>query len=185
MAWSLVGRWVRVRTRSLPKVCSYPNAYSGVVEKLGVHTMPIVPAPHGPGSRRVKLSLMQRMLRWGPRLADETLPDARRPAMRFVGPECPYLVGSLPILPYSQKPGSRDDVDTDGDDHGYDAVCNILVSEYGQADKPVVIIEPNRHPGLIPGTAIRRSRVRSPENEAEEERLAMENAGIVVGGRYR
>lgn len=153
----------------------------GVVAAMGTWAPPVVPAPHGPGSRKVKLSVIKKMLAWGPYLADGTLPASRRPAMRFVGPDCPYLVSSLPALPF--HPNNSDDVDTKADDHGYDAIGNVLVAEYGQAVQVERVIPVDLHPGMT-ATGRRRNRVRNAETEAEEALEELQAAGVNVGGRY-
>ena len=153
----------------------------GVTEAMGQWAPKVYPAPHGPGSRKIKLSLIKKMLGWGPYLADGTLPQTRQPAMRFVGPDCPYLVSSLPALPF--HPNDSDDVDTKADDHGYDAIGNVLIAEYGQAAPQETVIPENRHPGLL-STGRRRSRIRNAETEQEEALEELRASGVQVGGRY-
>lgn len=153
----------------------------GLIASMQQWAPKLVSAPHGRGSRKVKLNLMKKMLAWGPRLADGTLPRSRQPSMRFIGAECPYLVSSLPALPYDPK--ASDDVDTKADDHGYDAIGNVLVAEYGQGERVAATIPVGIHPGLT-ATGRRRERVRTPEVEAAEAMEELAARGLSVGGRY-
>lgn len=158
----------------------------GIVAAMGKWAPVVVPAPHGPGSRKVKFNLVKKMLGWGPYLKHEEtgelyLPRTRQPAMRFVAGDCPYLVSSLPALPF--HPNDSDDVDTKADDHGYDAIGNVLIAEYGQGEKAPVHIPVGIHPGLK-SDGSRRSRIRSPEVEAEEALEELARQGVQIGGRY-
>lgn len=162
----------------------------GIGAALGNPTTPdgkpalrCVPAPRGQGMRAQKFNLWNKKLAWGPRLADQSLPRTLQPALKFVGKGCPYLVSSVPALPLD--PLDSEDIDTDKDDHGYDAVGAMLLG-LRPADKPKmsVLVGENIHPGYIPGTGQRRSNLRTPEIEHREALIAAHAQRKDVGGRY-
>jgi hypothetical protein len=125
---------------------------------------------------------MLRWLGWGPETADGKVPVGKGPKMRFVRDECRGLWTSLAVLP--KDPKSNDDVDTAADDHAYDAMGNVVMNEIEPGTPRVVRIPEHEHPGFIPGTGLRRDRQRTPEVEARESLIALQAAGVQVGGRY-
>lgn len=154
--------------------------------------LPIMPAPKGPGSRESGYNQVLKMLRWGPKLKDGTVPATQMPLMQIVTdrqgrPSSAGLARDLASLP--RHPMKHDDVETEksGLGHYYDAARYLLSVAF-----PLVAARPrnipvDEHPGILP-TGQRRSRVRTPEVEAEEARIILEwqaqQEGLQLGGRY-
>jgi hypothetical protein len=90
----------------------------------GVH---LTPAGKGPGSRITRVQRMHSYLSEAPAcrmhraMGWETCPKAH------FFPTCPNTVRTLPTLPHA-KHGSPEDVDTDAEDHAYDAGTYFLVN---------------------------------------------------------
>ena len=109
----------------------------------------LVKSTHGRGSRLTKKQLWHRYLGWKS-LSDGTIPPWGRPLLRFHR-RCEYLTRSIPALMYDKRPTKAEDVDTTGDDHGYDAIGNILVSRPPLPERPVKPEDENKHPGIDRG----------------------------------
>jgi hypothetical protein len=157
----------------------------GITAALATAAIKCVPAPRGQGMRAQKFNLWNKKLAWGPRLADGSLPRTKQPGIRFVGKDCPYLVSSVPALPLDPTDDKLADIDTDTDDHGYDAVGAMLLGLRPAAPAThSFLVEENIHPGYIPGTGQRRSNHRTPEVEYREALIALHAQRKEVGGRY-
>lgn len=78
----------------------------------------LVGVAKGPGSRKDGLDLMHQWLSWtqGP---DGTVPPWGLPRLR-AHRRCANWIRTMPALPYGTAAGSRTDVDTHAEDHGYD-----------------------------------------------------------------
>jgi hypothetical protein len=158
----------------------------GLTDSLaGMVSMVLIPAPthmrSGSRTGRVlKLSITKRMLQWGPRLVNGTLPAAKRPRMTFTE-DCEYLVASIPVLPYDPKQNDR--VDEKADDHGYDAIGNVLLAEIEAPAAAPTVVPDGQHPGYHrDGT--RRPRIETEESRLKDYYLACQQQGIRPGGRY-
>jgi len=112
----------------------------------------LVDVPKDRNSRLARAQLLHRYLRWQ---ADEdgTIPVQGQPALK-VARECRYLATSLPKLP--PDPLRPEDVDTDADDHGYDALTYYLMTRPQPAEAPQAPRPQDVHPGLDPRTGRRK-----------------------------
>ena len=106
----------------------------------------LVKSTHSRGSRLTKKQLTHRYLGWKA-LPDGTIPPWGRPLLRF-HKRCEYLTHSIPTLQYDKRASKQEDVDTAGDDHGYDTVGNILLSRPTLPERPLKPDEQDRHPGF-------------------------------------
>jgi hypothetical protein len=98
----------------------------GVISVLGETAPPLIPASKGPGSRIAGKQLVHEVLASRPDLG---------PAL-VIHPECSNLVRSLPTLALDST--NPEDVDTDGDDHLYDALRYALIDRLPLYRKPAV-----------------------------------------------
>ena len=120
------------------------RAYGGNAE----YTPALIQATHGPGSRRAKLVVMHRYLRWYADPKTGKVPPWSEPLLRFTR-VCKYLIGTIPTLPYDpKKPSDVGDVDTAAEDHGYDMVTALLMSRPPLAERPAPRPHPDTHPGF-------------------------------------
>jgi hypothetical protein len=130
----------------------------------GRKAIPVVQPPRGSGSRHARKQMMHEHLRWD---RDAVLPFLERgePVPSWLLPRlivhesCTYLVRTLPALPLDET--DSEDVDTDADDHGYDALSGGLMARLPQvkrAEKP-------KHPDDHPGWAKQRKELAALEDE--------------------
>lgn len=142
----------------------------GLQDELGDRAPSLMPGTKGPGSRRAKYQLLSELLDWGPALADGTVPPWVAPQLVFQK-RAKYLLRSIPAL--QVDPDRPDeDVDTDGDDHGYDALGNITLhvgarvrSVAGPRDQT------DRHPGYDVKRKRRKREARAPLPDPIAERM--------------
>lgn len=115
----------------------------------------LLPGGKGPGSRAVKYQRMHRYLAWvDKRDAEGRLLPWCRPLLT-VQARCRHGIRTLPALPVD--PDTPDeDVDTDAEDHWYDALCFVLLA----LPEPPAAKEPPSseltHPGIDPARRRRR-----------------------------
>lgn len=138
----------------------------GDLEKAPLFTK----APKGKGSRKIKFDLMHRYLKYEMDPVTQIIHPWNRPLLR-VQRKCKYLRRTLPSLPVDpDKP--EDDVDTHHpDDHAYDAVCSVLLTQLEVEDESEDGVPVHRHPGMDP----KRKR-RKPRGRRVEEVLGVEGA---------
>ncbi len=67
------------------------------------------------------------------------------PGIVIVGDRCPGLARTLPALQYSRT--DPEDVDSNGEDHAYDALAGWALMRSGQAVDPATLPEPRRRTG--------------------------------------
>ena len=84
----------------------------------------MIETTHGPGSRLARLQLLHRYLAYKEE-EDGTVREWNAPLLRFMR-RCEYAIKTIPALPYDKT--RTEDVDTDAEDHAYDAVCYFLMS---------------------------------------------------------
>jgi hypothetical protein len=107
----------------------------------------LIPATKGPGSRPAGVQQMHHALAYR---TDEKgqVPPWWHPQLKF-HPRCSYAIRTIPSLPHD--PADPEDVDTDADDHAYDAIRYFLASRAEQVLKPHPWQEradpDNAHPG--------------------------------------
>lgn len=125
---------------------------------------PVVPqlfaAKKGPGSRNAKYLLLHDLLNWGPRQPDGTIQPWHTPRLVFQK-GARYCIASIPSLQVDpDRP--EEDIDSAGDDHAYDALCNIALHVQLQDHAPPrPPARGDRHPGLT-REGRRRDRVPAP-----------------------
>jgi hypothetical protein len=140
----------------------------------------LVPAAKGPGSRRTKKDAMHKYLKVGTaRKKDaegnptEELEPWARPRLRFhrgtVSGKygAPHAIRAISALPLD--PDNPEDVDTDAEDHPYDAVCNILLSRPPLEEQEPADPDANQHPGIDPVKKRRRRKFKRPSDYWESD----------------
>lgn len=116
----------------------------GIKDAVGKQVFPVVSIPRGKGSRFTKKQLLHEQLRFT-RAADGTIPPWGMPKLQ-IHPDCKYLIRTLPALP--TDPTNSEDVDSDADDHGYDAVAGWLMARTPHVERQrVEKRDPDQHPG--------------------------------------
>jgi hypothetical protein len=76
------------------------------------------PSIKGPGSRRLRVKRLHDLL------APIPNDPLKRPGIVFMKGQCPNLIRTIPALP--RAPDDPEDVDTDAEDHPFDALTNGL-----------------------------------------------------------
>lgn len=154
----------------------------GLNEALHPRTVSLIAAPKGPGSRHARVMLMHKALAYkitpGKDLPDRT----QLPQVRFHR-DCKYLIGSIPSLPVDKN--DSEDIDTHAEDHGFDAMTYAMLVRFPPAPRRTELIPQDIHPGFIPGTLERRSRIRNEETELQESIKTLAAQGQGRRGRYR
>lgn len=136
----------------------------GMTAILGPQAPMMLPAPKGPGSRATRLSLLRDYLRWEER-PDHTIPPWGRPRIRFAA-RCVNHIRTIPALPYDKA--KQEDVDTDAEDHAYDALTYLLASRPPLSEREGANdVPPDIHPGFEEG----RRRPRHDDDDPAEARL--------------
>lgn len=140
--------------------------------------IPLISAPKGPGSRPARVMLLHEHLRLTPipkgvklpggLVSDGTvIPPWGGPMLRF-HPDCRNCIRTIPALPIDPK--NTEDVDTDAEDHAYDAATYALMARVPRPEKEDLDRVPDDvHPGfeITHGKAKRKPRWdRVPEVEA-------------------
>ncbi len=137
---------------------------AGLRSVLGASCPPVVAAPKGTGSRQAKLQLLHQALRWE---ADKSGKVQAWGMPKFrVAERCGYWIRTVPALPYD--PRHTEDVDTDAEDHAYDATGNVLLSRIPSWRRP----EPSKPADVHPGYVGRHRRSRDPEDNETEDLVA-------------
>lgn len=126
--------------------CVAEDVQLGISETYeGLHTPPmLVPAGKGRGSREARVALLHRYLRWTAE-PDGSVPPWRQPKLRFRA-ACSVCIDTIPTLPMDDK--NMEDVDTDADDHAYDAVTYFLMARPQKARMEDVLTDQDTHKGL-------------------------------------
>jgi hypothetical protein len=105
----------------------------------------LMPVAKGPGSRFVRQQLLHRYLAWETNEKGE-LKISKRPRCTF-HPDCKHAVRTIPALPHDEN--KPEEVDTESEDHAYDAITYFLMSRPQPSEGP----KPRKdydhtHPGL-------------------------------------
>ena len=147
----------------------------GLRDALGNQAPSCFKAPKGRGSRAARQSLLHEVLRIP---ADEkgTPYPLAVPQLRFVKESVPYLVRTIPALPYDDK--NADDVDTNAEDHGYDALTYCLMARLPKRPEARSGPGANIHPGFGPD-----GRRRRPSDGAHAEEEAAQEAVLAAHQR--
>jgi hypothetical protein len=97
---------------------------SDVFSEHGVH---LTQAGKGPGSRITRVQRTRSYLADGPACSHHRALGHDTCAMMHVFPACENLIRTLPTLPHA-KTGNPEDVDTNAEDHAYDALSYMLIN---------------------------------------------------------
>ena len=116
----------------------------GLNRALGPMAPSLIKATHGRGSRAAGLELMHRYLAWK-QAEDGTVPPWWAPKLRFTE-RCKYAISTISALPYD--PNKPEDVDTDSEDHSYDACRYFLATRPIEATAWPEMRDQDTHPGL-------------------------------------
>lgn len=137
----------------------------GLRDALGNQAPSCFKAPKGRGSRAARQSLLHELLRI------PTEAPGGVPQLRFVKEATPYLIRTIPALPYDDK--NADDVDTNAEDHGYDALTYCLMARLPRRPEDRLGPGANTHPGFGPDGRRRRP---AEDDEDADEQMAQEAA---------
>ena len=97
----------------------------------------LTPAGKGPGSRVARVQRLHSYLGEAPACRGHRAEGLQTCPLLHVFPACANLIRTLPTLPHA-KHGRPEDVDTDAEDHAYDALTYILVNLGGGPQYPVI-----------------------------------------------
>jgi Terminase large subunit, T4likevirus-type, N-terminal len=107
--------------------------------------VPVIASMRGPGSRLIRKQLLHEALKYE-RRPDGKIPSWAGAKLRF-HPDCKHTIRTISTLPVDRK--NPQDVDTDAEDHLYDAMTNALyirgtgfVDEQGSRDTAGDILPP-------------------------------------------
>lgn len=132
---------------------------TGINRALKEQRFPLIEAPRGAGSRVTGKQLFHNMLKFD-RDKHGNVPSWLAPKLTF-SPTCTHAIRTIPALPVAPK--NPEDVDTDAEDHAFDAV------RYGLAVRmPEVYRNSRKAPGFDqhPGFDGRRRRMHYDREEA-------------------
>jgi hypothetical protein len=125
---------VRWADSSLWSVTGEGKASAEIYAENGVY---LTPATKGPGSRVTRVRRTRTFLADGPACAHHrALGQDKCPLAHFF-PQCANLIRTLPTLPHASK-GDPEDVDTDAEDHAYDAMSYLMIMMGGGPSWPDV-----------------------------------------------
>lgn len=117
----------------------------GLTDAVVKNPPPVMSIPRGPGSRVTKKQLLHEYLRYE-RGKDGVVHPWGLPMLQ-VHPDCKYLIRTLPALPLD--PTNSEDVDTDADDHGYDALSGWLMARTPHVERTKAVRhDRDVHPGF-------------------------------------
>lgn len=121
---------VRYADDSLWNISGDAKASAALYAENGVH---IVPAGKGPGSRVTRVRRTRTYLEEAPACAFHRALGWKSCPLMHVFPQCENLIRTLPMLPHA-KTGDPEDVDTNAEDHAYDALSYMLINLGGGPD---------------------------------------------------
>lgn len=133
----------------------------------------MIPARHSPGSRAPRKNLFHQLLKYA---------DVRNPATGLLEPwalpklriqqQCKYLISTLATIPLDER--NPEDVATKSDDHGYDALGYLLVTQpeipRGPEIPPTLSVD--QHPGYDSDAKSRKRTVAPWERQMREKEEA-------------
>ena len=125
---------VRWADSSLWSVTGEGLASAVIYAENGVH---LTPATKGPGSRVTRVRRTRTYLSEAPACAHHRALGWDTCPLMHVFPQCENLIRTLPTLPFAAR-GDPEDVDTDAEDHAYDAASYLLIMLGGGPSWPDV-----------------------------------------------
>lgn len=117
----------------------------GINEVLKKEKFPLIEAPRGKGSRVQRKQLFHQLLKFD-RDKEGNIPSWLAPRLRF-HPVCTHAIRTIPALPVDPK--NPEDVDTDAEDHPFDAIgygLAVRAPEVRKSSRTAPGFD--RHPGL-------------------------------------
>src|SRR5450755_125020 len=125
---------VRYADTSLWSVTGEGKASAEIYAENGVH---LTAATKGPGSRVTRVRRTRTFLADGPACAHHRALGRDKCPLAHFFPQCANLIHTLPTLPHASK-GDPEDVDTDAEDHAYDAMSYLMIMMGGGPSWPDV-----------------------------------------------
>jgi hypothetical protein len=123
----------------------------GMSDVLGERAPILIQAPKGKGSRHTGKALIHQMLSYEVD-RDGLVPPWLAPKLR-INPDCRSIIRSFPSLVLDEK--DPEDIDTEQDDHAYDALRYLLASRSPQYQQNAErAIPADRHPGFSEGKRV-------------------------------
>jgi hypothetical protein len=147
---------------------------AAVFAENGVH---LTPAGKGPGSRITRVQRMRSYLAEGLACPYHRSIGWATCPMLHVFPACENLIRTLPTLPHA-KTGNPEDVDTNAEDHAYDAASYMLINlgtgaEFLAGDEPASSLAAELGPWEQRGNFAYRPDEREPEWGTGDEDTSM------------
>lgn len=160
----------------------------------GVHRVALISAPKGPGSRAARVQLLHEHLRYetlpkgmklpGGLVSDGTMvPPWSGPKLRY-HPDCKDSIRTIPQLPIDPK--NTEDVDTEAEDHAYDADTYYLQCRVPRPEEESSPRVPDDvHPGfdIKEGRAVRKPRWEKELDLEDGRREALRSGRYLTGVR--
>jgi hypothetical protein len=144
---------VRWADTSMWSVTGEGKASAEIYAENGVH---LTPATKGPGSRVTRVRRTRTFLGEAPACAHHRALGWETCPLAHFFPQCENLIRTLPTLPHASK-GDPEDVDTDAEDHAYDATSYLMIM-LGTGPEFTILDEPPRslaaELGLLPYEAL-------------------------------
>ncbi len=125
---------VRYADTSMWSVTGEGKASAEIYAENGVH---LTPATKGPGSRVTRVRRTRTYLAEAPACAHHRALGWETCPLAHFFPQCANLIRTLPTLPHAPK-GDPEDVDTDAEDHAYDATSYLMIMMGGGPSWPDV-----------------------------------------------
>ena len=141
---------VRYADDSMWNVTGEAKPSAAVYAENGVY---LTPAGKGAGSRVTRVRRTRTYLAEGPACAHHRALGWETCPLMHLFPGCENLIRTLPTLPHAVR-GNPEDVDTDAEDHAYDAMSYLLINVGGGVRFP--LIEVSDGPTLMDGIEIMR-----------------------------
>jgi len=132
---------VRFADDSLWSVTGESKSTAAIYAENGVH---ITPAGKGPGSRVTRVRRTRTFLGEAPACAHHRALGWETCPLMHVFPQCENLIRTLPAVPHARI-GDPEDVDTNSEDHAYDAMSYLLIN-LGTGPEFTIFDEPESSP---------------------------------------
>jgi hypothetical protein len=148
-----------------------------IAEVYAEHGCHLTRAGKGPNSRITRVTRTRSFLAEGPACPHHRALGWDTCPMMHVFPGCENLIRTLPTLPHA-KTGNPEDVDTDAEDHSYDAASYMLVNlgtgpEFLALDEPVSSLAAELGPWEQRGQFAYRPDEREPAWGSDDEDTSM------------
>lgn len=125
---------VRYCDDSMFAVTGESKSSAAIYAENGVH---LTPAGKGAGSRVTRVRRTRTYLGEAPACPHHRALGWKTCPLMHVFPQCANLIRTLPTVPHA-KTGDPEDVDTNSEDHAYDAMSYLLINLGGGPQYPVI-----------------------------------------------